>query len=59
MKFFIPRATPYAISPIAAAFASLVKPTGILLRRSENSFAKGTLPSCAHDKFGANSIEPL
>jgi len=43
MKFFIPRAAPYVISPTAAALASLVSDTGMPFICSLRSLANSTL----------------
>ena len=59
IKFFMPRATPYIISPMAAAFASLVSATGMPPSPFENISASGTTPLRPQAKFGANSIVPL
>ena len=56
MKFFIPRAIPYVISPSAAAFASFVTRTGTPNASSKRE-AIGTVPLQA--KLGAFSIFPV
>ena len=55
MKFFIPLAAPYCISPTAAALASLVNLAGILNFCSRSS-AIGIMPF--HFRLAAYSIVP-
>ena len=59
MKFFMPRAAPYAISPTAAALASLVSETGMPSSASESSLENGTEWLAAHTILGAKAISPV